>query len=86
MALHPAGLAVSAPAAFASPVATPCGRRRGTPLRPQSPAVTRVVVLGGMPGWQIALIAAGAALLAATLSVLAYRAVVAHRRTLLSAA
>ena len=32
------------------------------------------VVIGGMPGWQIALIAIGAALLAATAAVLAYRA------------
>jgi hypothetical protein len=31
-------------------------------------------VIGGMPGWQIALIAIGAALLAATAAVLAYRA------------
>ena len=31
------------------------------------------VVVGGMPGWQIALIAAGAALLAAALAVLAGR-------------
>jgi len=40
----------------------------------------RTVVIGGMPGWQIALIAAGAALLAATVAVLAYRAWTAHRR------
>jgi hypothetical protein len=31
-------------------------------------------VIGGMPGWQIALIAAGAALFAATAAVLVYRA------------
>jgi hypothetical protein len=35
---------------------------------------------GGMPGWQITLIAASAALLAATLAVLADRAVTARRR------
>ena len=34
----------------------------------------RTLVMGGMPGWQIALIAIGAALLAATAAVLAYRA------------
>ena len=34
----------------------------------------RTVVVGGMPGWQIALIAIGAALLAATVTALAYRA------------
>jgi len=33
-----------------------------------------------MPGWQIALIAGGAALFAATVAVLAYRAWTAHRR------
>jgi hypothetical protein len=43
---------------------------------------TRTVVAGGMPGWQIALIAAGAALLAATLAVLADRARAAHGRML----
>jgi hypothetical protein len=38
------------------------------------------VVVGGTPGWQIALIAAGAALLAATVAVLAYRAWTARRK------
>jgi hypothetical protein len=46
-----------------------------------APVVSRTVVAGGMPGWQIALIAAGAALLAATLAVLADRARAAHRKT-----
>jgi len=40
------------------------------PVRPAT-TVTRTLVVGGMPGWQIALIAAGAALLAAAVSVLA---------------
>ena len=48
--------------------------------------MTRTVVAGGMPGWQIALIAAGAALLAAALAVLADRALAAHRKPALSAA
>ena len=39
-----------------------------------------------MPGWQIALIAAGTALLAAALAVLADRALAAHRKPTLSAA
>ena len=43
--------------------------------------VTHTVVVSGMPGWQIALIAAGAALLAAALAVLADRALAARRRT-----
>ena len=52
----------------------------GAPRPPQSPAVTRIVVVGGMPGWQIALVAAGTALIAAALAVLADRARTAHRR------
>jgi hypothetical protein len=43
--------------------------------------VTRTIVVGGMPGWQIALIAAGAALFAATLALLADRVRAAHRTT-----
>jgi hypothetical protein len=39
----------------------------------------RTIVAGGMPGWQIALIAVGAALLAAALAVLADRALAARR-------
>jgi hypothetical protein len=64
------GLAVAAPAAFA--VQVPPGGGAG----PASAAstVTRTVVVGGMPGWQITLIAAAAALLAAGLAVLADRA------------
>ena len=49
------------------------------------PAVTRTVVVGGMAGWQIALIAIGAALLAATVAVLLDRAR-ASRRTAITAA
>ena len=44
------------------------------------------VVIGGMPGWQIALIAVGAALLAATVAVLLDRARVARRNTVAAAA
>jgi hypothetical protein len=39
----------------------------------------RVVTTGGMPGWQIALIAATAALVAATVAVLTAGARVAHK-------
>jgi hypothetical protein len=46
----------------------------------------RTVVVGGMPGWQIALIAAGAALAAATLAVLADRARAAQKKTITAAA
>jgi Zn-dependent protease with chaperone function len=41
-----------------------------------------VVVVGGMPGWQIALIAVGAALVAGAVAVLAYRAWTARRQPL----
>jgi len=44
------------------------------------PVPGHTVVTGGMPGWQIALIAIGAALLAATAAVLAYRAWTARRK------
>ena len=46
----------------------------------------RTIVAGGMPGWQIALIAVGAALLAATLAVLADHALAARRRAVTAAA
>jgi hypothetical protein len=51
------------------------------PAPAQLPArtVTHTVVLGGMPGWQIALIAVGAALLAATVAILVDRARAARR-------
>jgi hypothetical protein len=42
----------------------------------------RTVVIGGMPGWQIALIAAGAALFAATVAVLLTRAWAARRKVI----
>jgi hypothetical protein len=54
---------------------------------PAAPAVvTRTVVVGGMPGWQIALIAAGTALLAAAIAVLADRTRAAHRHAITTTA
>jgi hypothetical protein len=64
------------PPAPAAPVPTPA------PVR----TVTHTLVLGGMPGWQIALIAAGAALLAAAIAVLADRARAARRKPAAAAA
>ena len=46
----------------------------------------RTIVAGGMPGWQIALIAVGAALLAATVAVLADRVRAARRPAVPTAA
>jgi hypothetical protein len=82
------GLAVAAPAAFAvtHPSPGPAGYlTRGVPgflVPPPGPSAVQVhtVVVGGMPGWQIALIAIGAALLAAIAAVLADRAWAARRR------
>ena len=80
------GLAMAAPAAFAMQVATPIGDDGYVAPAPAAQTVTHVVVMGGMPGWQIALIATGAAVLAAAVTVLAYRALTTHRRTALPAA
>jgi hypothetical protein len=65
-------LAATAPAAPAVP----------PPPQPAVPVPVKVhtVVTGGMPGWQITLIAVGAALLAATLAVALDRVWVARRR------
>ena len=46
----------------------------GHMARPVYRVPVHTVVVGGMPGWQIALIAAAAALIAATVAVLAYQA------------
>jgi hypothetical protein len=46
----------------------------------------RTILAGGMPGWQIALIAVGAALLAATVAVLADRVRAARRPAVPTAA
>jgi hypothetical protein len=84
LALAVLGLAAAGPAAFAEVV--PAGGSSGVTAPAAVPAVTRIVVEGGMPGWQIALIAAGAALIAAALAVLAERARTARRGTELRAA
>jgi hypothetical protein len=77
------GLAVAAPAAFASLVPPSGG---GGSAGSGVVTTTRTVVVGGMPGWQIALIAIGAALLAAALAVVTDRARATDRKTALSAA
>src|SRR5262249_57797612 len=52
----------------------PAGGNKHPPLPPRHMHHVYTVVVGGMPGWQIAVIAAGAALLAATAAVVVYRA------------
>jgi hypothetical protein len=64
------------PAAFATRV-PPAGGADGQPPPPQ----VHTIVTGGMPGWQIALIAIGAALVAAALAVLLDRARATRRQT-----
>jgi hypothetical protein len=64
-----------ATAAFAYPVPPP-----GGPAGPLQPPRVHTIVTGGMPGWQIALIAIGAAILAAALAVTFDRAYTAHRQ------
>ena len=82
------GLAAVAPAAFAQTamVPVPADAGGGGVPGPAAPIITRVVVAGGMPGWQIALIAIGAALFAAAGAVLVYRAVAARRQVATTAA
>jgi hypothetical protein len=79
-----AGLA-AALLAFATPAfATLRPPGPGEPVPP--PVHVHTVVVGGMPGWQIALIAIGAALAAATLTALADRARAARRHPVTAAA
>jgi hypothetical protein len=81
-------LAFAVPA-FARTVPIP-GDTFGTPVPAQVPAQVpvqvRTIVAGGMPGWQIALIAAGAALIAAAIAILAYRVLTARRQAVTTAA
>ena len=78
-------LAVAAPAAFAMTV-PPFGVS-GAVTTPAPPQVqVHTVVVGGMAGWQIALIAVGAALVAATIAVLLDRGRAARLKPLAEAA
>jgi len=83
------GVAASAPAAFAmrfedsggSPGVAPTG------LHPtfSHPVVAHTVVTGGMPAWQLTVIAAVASLLVATIAVVVHRVRVAHREGIVAA-
>jgi hypothetical protein len=68
--------AATGPAAFAQLQPPPDGTSAVTSVPPPP---TQVVTAGGMAGWQIALIAVGAALLAAAAAVLLDRALSARR-------
>jgi hypothetical protein len=75
----PPALAVRPPGPGAPGVTTPPGT-----ITP--PVEVHTVVVGGMPGWQIALIAIVAALLAATLAVLVDRARTTRREAIAASA
>jgi hypothetical protein len=68
-----------APAAFATRMPPP---GTGDQTTPTSPAVVHTVTVSGTPGWQIALLAIGAAIVAAAVAVLLDRARTARRRQL----
>jgi hypothetical protein len=70
------GLCAASPTAFAATAVFPGDGGSGG----NTPAPVQTVVIGGMPGWQIALIAACAALVAGVAAVLADRARAARRR------
>jgi hypothetical protein len=86
--------AAAAPAAFAGPGPPPLPLIRekhphlppGHFVGPVYKVPVHTVVAGGMPGWQIALIAIGAALLAAIAAVAVYRAWATRRKTVIAAA
>src|SRR5215470_6041938 len=71
-----AAFVIAAPAAFAF---VPPPEPAGGPGTATQPPVQVHVVTGGMPGWQITLIAIGAALVAAAIAVLLDRARLARR-------
>jgi hypothetical protein len=62
--------AAESPAAFATRLPPPGGAGGSAP----APPPIHTIITGGMPGWQITLIAAAAALLAAVLAVFLERA------------
>jgi len=79
------GFVLFAPSAFAM-VMPPPGLSPSGVSSQSVPTAVHTVVAGGMAGWQTALIAVAAALLAATLAVFADRARGSHRKVSISAA
>jgi hypothetical protein len=71
--------ALTVPAAFANPIPID-GQGGPAPVTPPATTV-RVIDVGGMAGWQITLIAVGAALVAAAATLLLTRTRAAHRAT-----
>jgi hypothetical protein len=82
-----AGLAAALVAFGATPaLATLAPEPGGHADTPMPPVQVHTIVAGGMPGWQITLIAIGAALLAATVAVLLDRARTIHRNAITTVA
>jgi hypothetical protein len=84
-----AGLAAALVAFATTPafaMEVPASGGGGPGVAPQHLTPVHTVAAGGMPGWQITLIAVGAALLAATLAVLADRARATRRNAITAAA
>ena len=78
---------VAAPAAaFAMTYPQPASTGAGSSVYAPPPPQVHTVIVGGMPGWQIALIAVGAALVAAITAVLLYRARAVQRKPVTAAA
>ena len=75
-------VALGATPAFAM-VVPPPGGPAGAPV---PPAQIYTIVAGGMPGWQITLVAVGTALVAATVAVLLDRARATRRNAITTAA
>ena len=73
--------AATVPAAFARPVPPPGGAYGTARIAPVPVTTVRVVTAGGMAGWQITLIALGAALFAAAAAVFFDRALAASATT-----
>lgn len=73
------GMVLCAPSAFAY-VVRPHSAGSSTSASSPAPLAVHSAVVGGMAGWQIALIAIGAAMVAAVLAVLADRARVGHHQ------
>jgi hypothetical protein len=71
--------AAAAPSALAVNRPLPDGRPAFVPTYPATSPAPAAVVASGMAGWQIALIAIGAALIAATVAVILDRALVARK-------
>jgi hypothetical protein len=75
------GLAAWAPAAFAMRTGLEGSGQAPPPLptgKDPTYTLTHTVVTGGMPGWQLAVIVIGAALLTATIGVIVHRVKGAH--------